>query len=264
MKRISRVTALACALSSVGVLADPPKEDGLWRGSLAAGLAVASGNTKSTNFNIGADGLRATKEDKISLFLTSLYGSRDVAGRTEKTANLTRAGARYDWNLSDRSFVFGTLEAEQDKIQRLDSRIKLGGGLGYKVIKEKDTSWDLFGGVVYKKDRNTVTLTTLTPPPPRTFDSKVSNNSTELLLGEESNHKLSESTSFKQKLTLFPNMTRSGEYRAQFDSGLVTAIANGINLQVTLSNRYNSEAPAGTKKSDTLLLTGINIALGSK
>lgn len=247
-----RITTLVAALASTAAFADPPKEDGQWRGALSSALALAAGNTKSTNFNIGADALKATKEDKLSLFLTSLYGSRDVAGKSEKTANLIRGGARYDWNLTDRTFVFGTLEAEKDQIQGLDSRLAGGAGFGYKMIKEPNLSWDLFGGVVQKQDRFT-------------FGSRrISKSSTELMLGEESNHKISEGTSFKQKLTLFPNLSNSGELRGQFDAGFVTALGKGIGLQVTLSNRYNSEAPIGTKKSDTLLLTGITMALGAK
>lgn len=253
-------------MASTMVLADPPKEDGQWRGAFAAGLAIASGNTKSTNFNACVDMLRATKEDKITLFLTSLYGTRDVDGVKEKTANLTRGGVRYDWNLSDRTFVFGLLEAEQDKIQRLDSRYVGGAGFGYKVIKEKDTSFDLFGGVTGRRDTNTITVIQPQPAPlpATTFDQKISTSSTELLLGEESNHKLNDSVSFKQKLTMYPNLKDSGEYRAQFDSGLVVAVAKGINLQLTLSDRYNSQAEPGTKKNDLLFLTGINIALGAK
>jgi putative salt-induced outer membrane protein len=264
MKNITLAALVAASLSSTAVLADPPKEDGQWRGALSAAVAVASGNTKSTNFNASVDMLRATKEDKVTLFLTSLYGTRDVAGRTEKTANLTRGGVRYDWNLSDRMFVFGLLEAEQDKLQRLDSRFVGGGGVGYKVIKEKDLSFDIFGGITGRRDSNTVTVVRALPLPVTTFDQKISSSSTELLLGEESNHKLSDSTSFKQKLTVFPNLKNSGEHRAQFDAGLVVAVANGINLQVTLSDRYNSEATAGTKKSDLLFLTGVSIALGAK
>ncbi len=265
MKHTSYRPLLAALLATLplAALADPPKEDGLWRGALSSSLALASGNTDSLNFSLGANGVKATKENRISAFLTSLYGSRDVAGNTEKTANLTRGGLRYDWNLSDRSFVFGTVEAEQDKIQRLDSRFVLGAGLGYKLIKEKDTTWDLFGGVTHKRDRNTVS-TTVGTILVRTIESRVSSNATELLLGEESNHKFTDTTSFKQKLTLFPNLSRSGELRAQFDAGLVTSLGGGIGWQVTLSNRYNSEAAAGTKKSDTLLLTGITVALGAK
>jgi putative salt-induced outer membrane protein len=264
LKLAAIIAASFTSTSSTVVLADPPKEDGQWRGAFAAGLAIASGNTKSTNLNASIDMLRATKEDKITLFLTSLYGTRDVAGVKEKTANLTRGGVRYDWNLSDRTFVFGLFEAEQDKIQRLDSRYVGGAGFGYKVIKEKDTSFDLFGGVTARRDTNTITVERLLPLPVTTFDQKVTKSSTELLLGEESNHKLSDTVSFKQKLTLYPNLKNSGEYRAQFDSGLVVAIASGINLQLTLSDRYNSQAEPGTKKNDLLFLTGINIALGAK
>lgn len=267
MKRIKFAALIAASLTSATstmVLADPPKEDGQWRGAFAAGLAIASGNTKSTNFNASIDMLRATKEDKITLFLTSLYGTRDVDGEKEKTANLTRGGGRYDWNLSDRTFVFGLLEAEQDKIQRLDSRYVGGAGFGYKVIKEKDTSFDLFGGVTGRRDTVSVTVVRPLPLPATTVEEKITTSSTELLLGEESNHKLSDSVSFKQKLTLYPNLKASGEYRAQFDSGLVVAIAKGINLQLTLSDRYNSQAEPGTKKNDLLFLTGINIALGAK
>ncbi len=248
MKKVQIASLIVASLVSTIAFADPPKEDGQWRGALAASLAVASGNTKSTNFNIGADGVVATKEDRITAYLTSLYGTREVAGKTDKTANLTRGGVRYDRNLSDRLFAFGLLEAEQDKIQGLDSRLVGGVGVGYKVIKEKDVSFDLFGGVTGRRDK---------------FASS-SSSATELLLGEESNHKLSESTSFKQKLTVFPNLKNSGEYRGQFDAALVTSIANGINLQVSLSDRYNSEAAKGTKKSDLLFLTGVNIALGAK
>jgi putative salt-induced outer membrane protein len=267
MKKI-QLAALATSLvaatvTSTVVFADPAKEDGQWRGAFSAGLAVASGNTKSTNFNASVDMLRATKEDKITLFLTSLYGTRDVAGKNEKTANLTRGGVRYDWNLSDRMFVFGLLEAEQDKIQRLDSRFIGGAGVGYKVIKEKDTSFDLFAGLTGRRDSKTVTVERIAPLV-GTFDQKVTSTSTELLLGEESNHKLSDSVSFKQRLAVYPNLKNSGEYRAQFDSGLVVGLAAGVNLQVSLSDRYNSEAAFGTKKSDLLFLTGINISLGAK
>jgi putative salt-induced outer membrane protein len=262
-KTLAASCAALCATSTLA-LADPPKEDGLWRGALSASLAVASGNTQSTSFSIGADGVNATKEDKLSVFLTSFYAERKIADTKEKTANRTRAGLRYDRNLSDRTFIFGLLEAEQDKIADLDSRILVGTGFGYKVIKEKDTTFDIFGGVSYKQDRNKVTTLVPLPLPPRLVTSTKSSNATELVLGEESSHKISDSTSFKQKLTVYPNMTDGGKYRAQFDAGFVTAIASGINVQITLSNRYNSDVPAGVKKSDTLLLTGINIALGPK
>ncbi len=242
------LAATICFLAVSPALADPPKEDGLWRGALSASLSLASGNTQSTNFSIGANALKATKEDKISLFLTSLYGTRDDAGKTVKTANQTRGGGKYDWNLSDRSYAFGMAELEQDKLSSLDLRAVVGGGMGLKLIKEKDTAFEVFGGFTQNHEKYV----------------RSTRNATELLLGEQSDHKLTDSTSFKQRLALFPNLKNSGEYRAQFDAGLVTSIASGVSLQVTLSSRYDSQAPLGTKKTDTLLLTGVNIAFGAR
>lgn len=242
------LAGLALAGVSTTVPADPPKEDGLWRGAMSASLSLASGNTKSTNFSIGADGVRATKEDKIALFLTTLYGTREDGGKTVKTANLTRAGGKYDWNLSDRSYVFGALDLERDKLTALDLRTVVGAGAGYKLIKEKDVNYEVFGGLTQNHEKYT----------------SFTRNSTEVLLGEQSDHKLTDTTSFKQRLAVYPSLKDSGEYRMQFDAGLVTAIASGIGFQATLSNRYNSLAPAGSKKSDTLLLMGVNIALGAK
>ena len=241
------------ALAVAGVLASSvamaqAKDDGQWRGAFAGSLALASGNTKSTNLSLSADGVRATKEDKIALYLTSLYGTNDAGGKTNKTANLLRAGGKYDWNLNDRTYVFGTLDLENDKILGLDRRTVIGAGLGYKVIKEADTNFEVFGGITSNSEKYT-------------FGSRTG---TELLLGEQSDHKLSAGTTFKQRFAIYPSLKDSGKNRSQFDAALVTAIASGISMQFTLSHRQNSAAPAGTKKGDTLFLAGINIAVGAK
>ena len=251
MKRIKflsiAVATTITAAASTSAIAQA-KEDGQWRGAFAGSLALASGNTKSTNLSLSADGVRATKEDKIALYLTSLYGTNDNSGSTVKTANLLRAGGKYDWNLTDRSYAFGTLDLENDKIQGLDRRTVIGAGLGYKVIKEKDANFEVFGGITSNSEKYKF----------------ASRTSTELLLGEQSEHKISETTTFKQRLALYPNLKDSGKNRSQFDASLVSAISAGISMQFTLSHRQNSAAPAGTKKGDTLFLTGINIALGTK
>jgi putative salt-induced outer membrane protein len=248
MNRVASTLGLAAVLMACAANANPPKQDGLWRGAFSGSLAVSSGNTDSTNLSLGADAIKATKEDKLALYLTTLYGTRDAGGQTTKTANLARAGIRYEWNMSDRRFVFGALDLERDKLQSLDLRSTIGAGLGYKVIKEADLTWDVFAGLTQNRDNY----------------STFTRSGTEVLLGQESAHKWSATTTFKQRLAVYPSLKDSGEYRAQFDAGLVTSIASGINLQVTLSNRYNSLAPVGSKKSDTLFLTGINIAFGAK
>jgi len=66
----------------------------------------------------------------------------------------------------------------------------------------------------------------------------------------------------KEQLFFFPNLTRGGEYRINFDSTLVTDITSRIGWQLTLSDRYLSNPPFGFEKNDLILTTGLKIKLG--
>ena len=80
-------------------------------------------------------------------------------------------------------------------------------------------------------------------------------NGAEFLLGEESTHVLSASTTAKQRLVVYPGTGDLGN-RATFDAGLATAISGGWTLNTGLAVRYQSKAPAGVKSTDTLLSFG--------
>jgi hypothetical protein len=57
-------------------------------------------------------------------------------------------------------------------------------------------------------------------------------------------------------------LSRSGEYRVNFDGALVTDISRRIAWQLTLSDRYLSDPPLGFEKNDLILTTGLKIKLG--
>jgi hypothetical protein len=63
-------------------------------------------------------------------------------------------------------------------------------------------------------------------------------------------------------LVLFPNLTRGGEYRINFDTTLVTDVTRRIGWQLTVSDRYLSNPPFGFEKNDLILTTGLKIKLG--
>ena len=125
------------------------------------------------------------------------------------------------------------------------------------MIKTPENQWDVFGGVAYRIDKynglgvsiNNEVVTKL--------------NATELLLGEESAHKLTESTSFKQKFVVSPNLSSSKGVRATFDTGLLVALNKTMSLNVTLQDRYDSLSQSPVKKNDILFFTGINVKFGS-
>lgn len=77
-------------------------------------------------------------------------------------------GGKYDRDITDRTFGFGSLDIEHDKLQELDVRGVAAAGVGRHIIKTEKTIFDLFTGLAYNHER----FTTET------------RNSAELLLGK--------------------------------------------------------------------------------
>jgi hypothetical protein len=54
-------------------------------------------------------------------------------------------------------------------------------------------------------------------------------------------------------------MQTAGQYRAMFEAGIVTDIANNIGFSLSLQDKYSSAVGAGVKNNDVFLLTGLNM-----
>ncbi len=239
-------TLLAAALAALSTSAFAQAPSGEWKGTVSLGASFAQGysGTKNTNFSLAGETSRTTTADKIAFYATTLYAKTSLGNASAETANNFKVGGRYEWNLSPQLYAFGALDFETDKLAGLDLRSAFGAGLGYYVIKSDPLSFTVFGGLGIRQDKYTVG----------------SDNFTELLLGEESTHKLSENVSFKQRLVVYPNLSDSGETRASFDAGLSVKLDGAWNLNVAFADRYDSTS-AG-RKHDTLFLVGVGAKFG--
>lgn len=233
---------------------------GPWKGSLTAALSVSSGNTDSNSLNLAADAERKTDHDKLSLYGKFLRSRAEstldgVVVRTT-TAYQWSAGTRYDRNLTPRVFGFGGLDLSHDEIRRLDQRSALSAGLGYHLLQQPEHTWDVYAGLSRRADRY------LDPGVQVNDVLRTRYAVSELLLGEESSHALTESTRLKQKLVIIPALDQHQGTRATFDAGLQVALNKTMSLSVSLQRRYDGAAQAPLEKSDTLLLTGLNVKFG--
>ncbi len=215
----------------------------LWAGFIETGLSLSRGNSDTTTFNLGMNAARATKRDKIGVNLTSLYTKNKVNGISAVAADAVRGGIRYDLNVSERVFGFGFTNLEYDKFQHLDLRAVVGGGFGDHIVKHENTTFDLFGGGALNKE----------------FYTMLTRTSGELLVGEEFMYRVSKSTVLNERLSFFPNISETGEYRVTFTGSAVTAISKWLGFHFTLSDIYVTNPPAGIKKNDALLSTGLRI-----
>jgi len=241
-----------------------------WSGNVVTGLALTRGNSDTSTFNLGMTAARTTAKDKISVYATSLYTKSRVTGTcpipagatvapascSVTTASAVRGGTRYDFNLTPRTFAFGQLDLEHDRFQQLDLRTVLGGGLGFHVIKNDRTTFDLMGGGDFDHDAFTAGATSATGT------TGLTRSQGEILVGESLLYKVAKSTALNEALQVFPNLSDTGEYRFTFDSGVTTQLSKWLSWQVTYSDRFLSNPIPGVKENDVLVTTGLQVNFG--
>lgn len=256
-RRRRRLLAVAL-LGGLGLAAVPEdaraqltiKEDDQWRYAMGVGASWASGNSSSKSVNVTADAVKATAYDKWTLYGRLLYG-KDA---DQTTTDQVSAGARYDWDISARWFHFGIVDWLRDRPANLAHRVSVNSGLGYHIYKRDEGFWDVFAGLGYSHD-NLIVETEVS-------DTQRSNyGRAELLLGQQSQHRISDTATLKQRLSFLPSLEDSDSYRGVFDVTLSVAINNRFDLNASLNYRYNSQPGTGLDRADVLFVTGFTVKM---
>lgn len=248
---VTRDTIDAIRSPEEQVIAERLKSPGffeLWAGAFDFGLALAEGNSETTNLSLALNADRTTTRDKTSFFAAALYATNSATGESITTANIFRGGGRYEYNVSPRLFVYGFGSLEHDELQELDLRLLLGGGLGWHLWKNDTTTFDAFAGTNWNKEY---------------YSNDVDLSSAELQVGEELSHQLSERFLFTERFVYFANLSDSGEYRLAFDASAVAGINKWLGWQITFSDRFNSNPQPGIKDNDLILTAGLRITFGN-
>ena len=253
----SPVVLVATALSLISTAAfAETKTDGLWRATGGAALSQSSGNSESTSIAITLDATNATTVDKTTLGGDYNYGRSEAAGVSTTNTEKWNVFGQYDYNLGPRIYGFGRIGGQGDKLADLDLRVGLSAGLGYKLIDNSNTSFNVFGGAGHTTDSYSVA---------QLIDGRTATrfSRSSLILGEESTHKISANTSFKQRLEYAAGLSGDKAKLTKFTAGLQVAMSRTLSLAVGFTANHNSQPPAGQKSTDTLLFTGINVKLGA-
>lgn len=223
------------------------KPDNQWRYLFTAGANAATGNNESVALNLSAEAARVSATDKWTFLGQAAYAHADGETQTERFA----LGTQYARDLTPVWFGWGTLDGLRDKLANLSSRMSVASGVGYHLIRNEQTTFDVTGGLGYSRDR-------FIEPTEIDGSRRDGYGRLELVLAEESNHKLTQTTSLRQRLALYPNLRDTGEYRASFDTNVTVAMTKDMNLTAGLSVRHNSDPGVGVKKTDAMFITGVS------
>ena len=219
-----------------------------WTVTVDAALSLTDGNADTRSFNVGTQAARATGGDRTSLYFTSLFASNATSGESVTTANAIRGGGRYEMDLNPRFFTFGFSDLEFDRFQDLDLRLVLGGGFGLKLVNSPRSEFQVFAGGSSNQEY---------------FGSGLRRKSGESVTGEEWTYRITDDTSFTERLAVYSNLSNLGEYRMTFDSTATTRLNDWLSWQATLSDRYLSNPRAGKRPNDLMFTTGIRITFGN-
>lgn len=224
------------------------KPDGQWRYLLTAGANFSSGNNDAATLNLAAEGARQTAIDKWT------WGAKADRARSNDVDTVERSGLRTQYNrdFSLDWFAFGSGEWLRDRLANIDARYSVASGVGRHIWSDESGFFDVSGGIGYSQDRY-ITPTEVAGETRRRYGRM------EVVLSEESSHKLTDTTSLRQKFSLIPDLRDSGRYRAVLDMGLTVAMTQAVNLTAGLNHRYDSDPGTGLKKTDTVFVTGVSM-----
>ena len=220
-----------------------------WGGGGNFGLALARGNSDTTNLALGFNAARPTTTDKWTIQATSIYSKSKTDGVSSTTANAFGGFIRYDRNLTKKLFAFGLFTGLYDHAQDLNERVSPGGGLGYHLIATPVTTLDLLGGFGYTYEN---------------YSTGVTNNLINATIGDEFKHKFAPNITVSQDFYFFPYLNDNGGYRGVFDFGLASKLYRAITWNLNFTDLYNSKPVAGKKNNDVLFTTGLGLTFGQK
>jgi putative salt-induced outer membrane protein YdiY len=208
-------------------------------------LAGATGNARTTTLSTGAQAIRKTGFDKITLSFAQIYSTQSTTEPNGATANRIGGQAAYNRDINEKLFAYGSAAFDFDEFQDLDLRSVLSGGVGYHIIASSRHNWDAGAGGGWNREK---------------FNTGLSRNSFELNFIENSDHQVNDRLKVYQAFALFPNMTDRGEYRFNFDAGADFKINSNFSFTAGVSDHFLSNPLAGNKKNDLIYTMGVKFS----
>jgi len=234
-----------------------------WSGTLDTGLSLTRGNSATLSYTLAGKAIRQTDRDKITAYTTIVYGRNDNTSPSQTIAHQIQGGVRGDIDISAGVFAYASTDFNSNQLQHLDLQNVIAGGIGFHLIKTKNTTFDVFAGAGYNQEYfSSYTLANPAPPPPLLAFASVTQRNAEIELGEEFDTKVSDRTNFSENFTLYPNISGPNGYRYTFNTTLATKLNNWLGWQTTFTDNYLSNPPFGIKGNDLLLSTGLRLTFG--
>lgn len=225
--RIVVVAVAGIAAHGTAIAADAPRP---WEGGVEAGIVMTSGNTDTQNISAKAKVVNNRERWRHTGRLEALQSEDSNV----TTAERYLASGKSDYKLNDVSYVFGTVDYEDDRFSGYDYRVTEVLGYGRRVLNTPTMTLELELGAGSRQSKLTAT-------------GETDSEGLARLAGNYA-WKISDSTTFSEELTVDvgedTTITRSV-------TGLKSQIAGNLATKLTWTVKNTSDVPPGIDETDT-------------
>jgi len=123
-----------------------------WKGKGEAGLVFARGNSDTDSLNLKLEMSQEVNLWKHQLDMSVLRAT--TSGST--SADRYQTAWQSDYELSDRSFLFGGLHYDKDKFSGFDYQANATTGFGYKIVDTEQVKLAAQVGAGYRRLKNSL------------------------------------------------------------------------------------------------------------
>jgi len=228
---------LAAAVSAAGQTpsapAAPAPPPPPLTGSIGAGLALTSGNTDTSTFNLT---FNATYDPKSRNVVKAegllLRGTSNGVTNVDRT---TLQGSD-QYKLTERSYVFGQLQFLHDRFKDISYLLAPSAGVGYKLVDTPVTTLSTDAGIggVWEKDTG--------------LDV---NASGAVIANQKLTHKISASATLNEAVSALWKTGDFGDALYTFGAGLTLGVTTRLQFKIELLDTYKNKPPSPTiQKND--------------
>ena len=232
--RLIIVLALLMPLAASGAEEAP----GPWSGTAALGILATSGNSETTNANLGI-GVNYDRERWHHEARFAAAGA-DTDGQT--TAERYKAGYKARYDFTEHDFLFALVSYEKDLFSGYDQQISEAVGYGRRLINNDRQVLNVQVGAGFKQSD---------------LRDGTSEDGAILRLGGDYKWVISPTATFRQNLVIEQD---SDNTYVESISALKATLIEQLGLVFSYTIKNNSDVPAGSEKTDTF--TAISLEYG--
>jgi putative salt-induced outer membrane protein YdiY len=214
-----------------------------WNLTVEGGAVMKEGNTDSLRGMGRADLSRTTPKDLLNFYARVAYGEVDDV----RDQNEYIAGAKYEYNMTERWFWYLRSEFEFDEFENLDLRATAAGGIGYYWIRSKQQDLKTRVGAGYRHE---------------TFDDGTSDDAAIVDLGLDYRADIFPWAQFLHSTTYSPDVEDFDDYRLALDTAMLIPLrAHEWKLKLGVINQYDSKPQPGVERLDNTYYANILVEL---